>query len=185
MDQKAQGGRLIKLRDRFDLVTFRGEVVTEVCWTYGEAQTHGRPRWTDLRLYRVFPQNEQWHYVLHIMARSILYHVPGGTCSHGFRATVEQISKEDEEKYQYLQPCPESGCSPSDLDELNDEDVVAVEEDRYEVLKFKTARDVAQFLRGETEGAPRSGLNLRLLEKAIRGDFKFRNAVYGSSVVEL
>ena len=127
---------------------FMGEEVVARTWTPENARRAGYSQWTDIILYRIDdPAWPDWAYGVQITGRSVLYHGDGG-CSRGVRMPVASIlNAVDPELYVALEPCTKPGCTPPDLDLLDDDVRVSVEVNRYTWIPCESAVQVVEQLR--------------------------------------
>jgi hypothetical protein len=156
--------RRIVVRDRLGPLEFVGETVADLSWSYDEAYERKHPRWTDISLHKV--DNSEWAYVIHIVGRSMLYHVSKSDCRSGVNTQVG-ILRRDDERYQNLLQC--SRCKPKDLEDLDDTAIVAVEEDLHNLERFRSAEGVVEYIYKRSE-QQQSGLSMKLLQTASRLD---------------
>lgn len=129
-----------------------------------------RYRWTDMALYRVVDPLVDAEYAVHIVGRSVLYHRLHSSCRKGVVSLVVDLASEP--RYELLRPCREKDCYPSvpwdHIEDLADDDQVAVEQERYTLHKCTNAADVIDQLRGDD--AEMSHLALKLVREAAAKD---------------
>lgn len=170
-------GQQVTARDVDGPVSFRGEVLVDLSWTPTpvDEPSMGAPllRWTDMLLYRVL-EDSPYQYALQIVGRSVVYHRPGGPCRRGVRKTVEKLA-ENEDRFYTLRPCTKRGCYRGvsvafllEKTEEQDQDVLAVETDRYTLHKCEDPQGVIDALRDENGVV--SGLGQQLLDAACDED---------------
>lgn len=159
----------ITARDEEGLLSFNGEMIAEMTWSYEAAKARGHQRWTDLVLYRVAEEGVPYRYALQVVARSVVYHKTDGPCHRGVRMTVGVLARDvDAARFLALDPCAEPGCQPLDLDDLADEDRVKVEEDFPALHRCETAAQVVDILKDRMRGPA-----WRLMQAACRVDEDF------------
>jgi hypothetical protein len=173
----------VTARDGEGPLQFSGEILADLTWSYDEAAERGHKRWTDIVLYRVAEEGSAYRYAIQIVGRSVVYHRPDSPCRRGIRMSVFRLLQ-DLERYDALEPCDKTGCQPSDLDELNDDALVAVENDLPTLHRCETAEDVIRVMYTEGPGARRgdtqetlSKLSSRLLQQASMVDKDIENAL--------
>lgn len=162
-------------------VPFLGVKMVDLSWdaqTATSSQGGRRPvtRWTDMVLYQVTDSGSPYEYVLWITGRSVVYHKAGNRCDRGVgqRGVNVNVGKLGEtERYDVLVACP--SCRPTELDELNNADMVAVEEDRYTLHRCTDADALIEAL--EDRDGNISGLSIRLLNNAAEIDPAIRQAM--------
>lgn len=172
----APGAQVITVRDDMGPLEFVGETVADLSWSYDEAYERGHTRWTDITLYRVLQDGAQYKYVIQIVGRSVLYHRLNGPCHRGVNVPVGLV-RQDDERYQSLDPCPNAGCQPADLEEFGDNDIVSVEENLYTLYKCPTADYVVEVMYERGGRDRKSGLSQKLLQAASRFDKDIENAL--------
>ena len=126
----------------------RGEEVVARVWTPEDARRARYTRWTDIVLYRIDdPTWPDWTYGIQTIGRSVVYHGEGG-CNRGTRMLVSGVlNAVDPELYEVLEPCATPGCTPPDLDLLDDDVRVSVEVNRYTWIPCEGAVQVVEQLR--------------------------------------
>lgn len=159
----------IVVRDEYGPLTFVGETVTDLSWTYDAAYERGHSRWTDLTLYRVCRPESEWTYVVQVVGRSVRYHRVGGSCHQGVNVPVGLL-RNDGKRYEALEACDILGCQPVDLDDLGDRDIVSVEEDLYSLIKCTDAANLVVTLNNRGNREKKSKLSMKLLQAASRVD---------------
>lgn len=157
----------ITVKDEAGPLKFYGQTIADLSWTYDDAYERGHNRWTDIALYRVLEEGSSYRYALQVVGRSVLYHRMNSPCRRGINTTVGLIRR-DEARYDALIPCPRPGCQPVDLDELTDNEMVAVEEDLPTLYRCSSAVEVVEVLQKRGHGGQMSGLNMKLLQVASR-----------------
>ena len=158
-----QGVRPITVRDTYGPVSFYGETVADLSWTYAEARAREHTRWTDITLYRLHKSVTGVKYAIHIVGRSVLYHRLEG-CKRG---VVTQVSRLDDERYEAMEPC--TVCNPPDLDDIELSAKIRAEEDLHSLETFIDTESAVQYIynRGVEN---RSNLSQKLLTAASRND---------------
>lgn len=164
----------IVVRDGFRSFTFPGKEIVDLSWDVATVRAKGRYRWTDMILYRMLGDGP-YEYILQVIGRTVVYHRPGSPCGRGARMSVSNLYASDPDRYDILEPCPERGCKPKDLEHLDNTDIVSVEEDRYTLDKCKTLNDLIDALRDEDGKV--SGLGDKLLTTAKMADKGIRDAM--------
>jgi hypothetical protein len=167
--------REIRVHDEFGPLSFVGETVVDLSWSYDAAFERGHTRWTDLTLYRVWQQDSDYDYVIQVVGRSVLYHRSNGSCHQGVSIPVGQLRK-DVARYEALEPCDRAGCRPVDLDDLGDTDSVSVEGDLFSLYKCKDAAEVVSSMISRS-GRAKSGLSTKLLHNAAQLDMAIAEAM--------
>lgn len=167
----------IVVRDAIGPVTFHGSVLVDMSWTVSTAARRGktsrRPlRWTDMILYTVDDDNNPYQYVLQTVGRSVVYHRATGGCGKGVPATVGDLARTP--RWEEYEACRD--CSPSELDEMADDDNVSVEEDRFRLYKCTDVHELIGNLRDKRDGNI-SGLGTKLLARATVFDPSIRAAM--------
>jgi hypothetical protein len=179
LTKQARGTEIV-VQDEEGPLSFRGETLADLSWTYQVAEERGHTRWTDMALHRVLEPGSPWKYVIQIVGRSVMYHRSDGPCSRGVNMAVGLL-REDEPRYEALVICPRPGCQPKDLEDMGDHEVVSVEEDIYTLFKCRSGADVVQTL--QNRGGNRdnvSPLSVRLLQAASRVDREISMALAGT-----
>lgn len=159
--------REIVVKDEAGPLQFRGQTIADLSWSYTEAYERGHNRWTDMTLYRVLEKGSPYNFALHVVGRSVVYHRPDSPCRRGIYTPVGLI-RQDDDRYQALVSCDRPKCNPVDLEELSDNDMVAVEEDLPALYRCVTADEVIKAIKGRTPGGELSGLSVKLLQTASR-----------------
>lgn len=100
------------------------------------------------RLARILGENQPvYHYVLEIIARSLVYHRVSGPCVKGRHLiTTVGNARQDHSahRWRYLYPCPR--CTPPDLEKMRDTDKFAEERDDLRTYLCTDARDISSRL---------------------------------------
>jgi hypothetical protein len=160
---------VIVVRDKEGPLSFRGEVMVDLSWSVEEADARRHAKWTDIVLYRDTDPKSPFEYALQIIARSLLYHKVVGGCRRGVAVPVSHLAK-DMVRYEFLTACPEPGCNPPELDNLQDNDLVSSEEPIYTLHRCRDADELALVLDKRSRmGAP-SGINMKLKQVASQMD---------------
>lgn len=110
--------RSYRLKDKLDDVEFVGEQIA-----FATTETATSTRWTEVTIYRTIGQQ----YVIQRVGRSVLYHLHDGVCNTGIPTAYADIPQGDED----LVPCDR--CNPPDVDDLEIDELVDLELDRYNV----------------------------------------------------
>ncbi len=174
--EATDGIQNIIVHDDAGPLSFRGEVVADLSWTYDAAFERGHHRWTDIALYRVHESDSPYEYVIQIVGRSVLYHRSGGPCPQGTGTTVRRL-RQDEARYAALLSCNETGCQPEDLEDLKDSDMVSVEGDWFTLIKCRDAADTVHAIQNR-EGREQMGkLSAKLLQVASWSDEGIKQAM--------
>jgi hypothetical protein len=164
--ETGSGIHMIRARDRVGPLTFQGETIADLSWSYEEAEERGHQRWTDIALYRVTEEGP-YAYVLQTVGRSIVYHKPGLPCQRGVNMRVSRL-RENEAHYRALFAC--TVCNPVELDDVSDSTMVAVEQDIPTLYKCATAHEMVSLLEKRLRGGGMSGVNLKILQTASAAD---------------
>lgn len=172
--ERQPAAREITVHDGVSPLKFQGELVADLSWTYEAAEDRGHNRWTDLTLYSVQQPGTPYQYVVQVVGRSVWYHRAGGPCHRGVNVAVRSLF-EDEERYQALVACTRTGCQPDDLDDLDPDDVVAVEANLYTLYKCRDAADVVDTMYKRSAGL--STLSTKLLQAACLSDKAIEEAL--------
>lgn len=167
--EETTGIREIVVRDDGGPLSFRGETVVDLSWSYDAAYGRGHNRWTDIMLYRVHEEDSPYTYAVQIIGRSALYHRVGGSCHLGVVETVRSL-RQDKKRYQGLVACEISSCSPVDLEDMSGADTVAVEQNFYTLYRCKDAKEVVDLMYTRTGQNGMSKLSVKLLEAASHVD---------------
>lgn len=141
----------------------------------GEASSKSRygTHWTELRLYRT----EDNRYVLSVIGCSIIYHEHRSSCGRGVATMIASL---DDDRYDELEPCRR--CNPPDLDDIPEERMVDVEQERYTVHICSTAAELIDQLRDpKSPSGAIGGPGQQLLGSAVKVDPELNRAM---SVVE-
>ncbi len=169
------------LPDAVGEVRFRGEILADRRWHNGDSVR--RRRWTDMILYRVRDSAKKTKYIIHITARSAVYHRIGGPCverssSPWRRITVGELYSTDRQRFDELVPCDRYGCAPprlqaekDDPDDIvvaEDDEVIGIEVDKPRILTARSASEVPH--RIYANSGKISELAALLLEDAMRKD---------------
>lgn len=109
---------------------FAGELLASVT-----TETADTPRWTEIELFRF--TDGTGRYLVHIVGRSVLYHVRGSTCNAGVPTPMWELPEDAE-------PCPR--CHPAPLRADNGLPIDA-ENDRHTVTVCADVAEVLQALR--------------------------------------
>lgn len=175
-NQEQPVGTRITVLDQTGPLSFCGELLAEVSWTYDTAYRRGHTRWTDIALYRVLDESNQYEYVVQVLGRSVVYHRADGPCGRGVRVTVGSIRNNDPDRYEALAAC--HICNPADLDDLGDGDRVSEEGDIPTLYKCRDAMEVVQCVSERGRGSMNpSSPNMRLLQAAYMKDRDIAEAV--------
>ena len=151
-DHKTAG--LMRVPDVDKVIEFEGELIAEVTTELPDA-----PRWTEMELYRL--TDGTGRYVLHVVGRSVVYHVHDSDCNSGTATDAATLPGDAE-------PC--LTCKPT---AYTDTETVDFEDDRHSAHVCATAADVLVSLRSTGSRAssrPFSTPALRLLAIAKQKD---------------
>lgn len=160
--ETGSGVSTIVVRDGAGPLSFQGETIADLSWDYGEAEGRGHVRWTDISLHKVYG-NARYSYVIQVVGRSVVYHKPGLPCQRGINTRVGRL-REDDDRYAALVAC--NNCAPTELDDLADGNMVAVEQDIPTLHKCVDARDVVDVMQRRSRDGVMSGINLKILQTA-------------------
>lgn len=165
--EKTTGAQEFTLRDEQGPILLYGEIIADTSWNYDTAFERGHVRWTDITLYRNCTPGAQYRYVIQVVGRSVVYHRPNGRCHKGIAVPVSRL-RLDEERYQNLAVC--QICTPPDLEDMQDTDIVNAEEDLFTLHKCENADAVVKTMQNRVSRGSVSWLNVKLLQVAERGD---------------
>lgn len=160
--------REFTLQDNEGPIILYGEILADLSWDYDTAFERGHTRWTDITLYRNRAPESSYPYVIQVVGRSVVYHRRGG-CRSGVSVPVGRL-RSDVERFNNLAACAEVGCMPADLEDMQDNDIVNAEEDIFTLHKCESAEDVVRVMQNRGGRGTMSGLNVKLLQAAARGD---------------
>lgn len=152
-DQPTQS--LIRVLDVDHVLEFQGELVADVT-----TEVPHQSRWTEMELYRL--TDGTGRYVVHIVGRSVLYHVHDGECNSGSATDAAELPDDAE-------PC--STCKPNR--DLVDGEILDFEVDRHSAYVCGSAAEALGQLRSTGARAavrPFSAPALRLINSARQKD---------------
>jgi|SRR5579859_92188 len=166
------GGGIIRVRDAAEVLEFRGELIFEV-----STENPNVARWTEMQLFRFTDGTDR--FLLHIIGRSVVVHANKGSCNSGVPVQASKLPND-------VELC--SVCKPIDPDEVEDDFLFDMEEDRYTSHICDSAEEVITKLRSPRQVGPRvagsiSGPGQRLLAGAAQVDSRIMAAM--SSVRKL
>jgi len=147
-----------RVQDVDRVIEFEGTLITNITTEVPES-----PRWLELELYRLTDGTDR--YVLHVVGRSVVYHVHDGACNTGVAVDPQDLPEDSE-------PCFK--CKP-----FAGDGTVDLESDRHTVHVCDTASDVVDKLRLPRGGASGSfsAPSRRLLDHAAMSDDGIRAAI--------
>jgi len=147
--------RLVRVPDVDKVLEFEGELLADVT-----TEVPDSPRWTEMELYHL--TDGTGRYVLHVVGRSVVYHVHDGPCNSGTATAAVEIPDDAE-------PC--QVCRPGR--DLPDDVTFDYEDDRHSAHVCADAPAVLVALRSTGSRAtsrPFSNPAMRLLAAARQCD---------------
>jgi len=150
-----------RVQDVDRVLEFEGTMITNIT-----TEVPDSPRWLELELYRLTDGTDR--YVLHVVGRSVVFHLHDGPCNTGVETPFDQLPEDSE-------PCFK--CKP--IRAVEEIDTVDLESDRHTVHVCDTAADVVSKLRLPRGGASGSfsAPSRRLLDHAAMSDDGIRAAI--------
>ena len=172
INQTEGGGGTIRVRDAAEFLEFDGELIFEV-----STENPNVARWTEMQLFKFTDGTDR--FLLHIIGRSVIVHKHAGTCNSGVPVKAMDLSDD-------VELC--QTCKPIDPDEVDDDFLYDMEEDRYTSHVCASAEEVINKLRSPRQVGARvagsiSGPGQRLLAGAAQVDSRILEAM--SSVRKL
>lgn len=160
------GGGIIRVRDAAEFLEFEGKLIFEV-----STENPNVPRWTEMQLYRFTDGTDR--FLLHIIGRSVMVHEHDGACNSGVPVKASKLPDD-------VELC--SLCKPMDPDEVDDDYLFDIEEDRFTSHVCATAEEVITKLRSPRQVGARaagsiSGPGQRLLAGAAQMDDRIAAAL--------